>query len=211
MFGNYLKTTVRNIRRHKAYSFINIAGLAVALVCSFLILLYVQEELSYERGFSKVDHIYRITSISKSGDTYRHWAPGPPPLGPMIQEQIPEIEQAARFRSIKPVVLSYTPDRGTVRRFREDGGFFADPAAIDLFDLKFIKGDPGTALNAVNSLILTARLAKKYFGTDDPIGKTLVEENSNRPYRVTGVIENMPSNTHLQFDYLASSPHGTRL
>jgi len=204
MFKNYLKTTVRNIRRRKAYSFINIVGLAVALVCSFLILLHVQEELSYERGFSKVDHIYRITSISKSGNTYRHWAPGPPPLGPMIQEQIPEIEQAARFRTIKPVVLSYTPDRGTVRRFREDGGFFADPAAIDLFDLKFIKGDPGTALNAANSLILTARLAEKYFGTDDPIGKTLVEENSNRPYRVTGVIENMPSNTHLQFDYLAS-------
>ncbi len=110
MFNNYLKTAVRNIRRHKAYSFINIAGLAVALVCSFLILLYVQEELSYERGFSKVDHIYRITSNSKSGDIYRHWAKGPPLLGPTVQEEIPKIERAARFRVIKFTVFTIQKD-----------------------------------------------------------------------------------------------------
>jgi len=204
MFKSYLKVAVRNLRKHKAYSFINITGLAVALVCSLLILLYVKEELSYEQGFSKADRIYRITSISKSGGIYRHWAAGPPPLGPMVQEQIPEIEQVARLRRIKPVVLSYTPERGAVSRFREDGGFFADPATIDLFDLKFIKGDPRKALDAVNSVILTASMTEKYFGTEEPIGKSLVEKNSNRLYRVTGVIEDMPSNTHLQFDYLAS-------
>ena len=204
MFKNYLKIVTRIFRKQKAYAFTNITGLTLAFVCSLLILFHVKEELSYEQNFPKASQIYRVTINSKYGDTYTHWAVGPPPLGPAMQSEIPEIAQTVRFRRMNDMVLSYSSSDQTVKRLDENGGFFVDPAAVDLFDLPFIKGNPKNALDENNAVLLTASMAKRYFGVEDPIGKALVEDGTGRLYQVTGVITDMPSSTHLQFDYLVS-------
>lgn len=204
MLKNYLKISLRTLKRQKVFALINIVGLAVALACCLLILFHVKDELSYEQGFSKADQLHRVTTLSQYGDTSIHWAPGSPPLGPMIAAEVPEINHFARFRRIPSTVLSFTPGQGDVKRFREPGGFYADAAALELFDLTFLQGDSQTALEAVDAVVLTASMAARYFGADNPIGKTLSSDVAGRLYQITGIIEDIPANTHLQFDFLVS-------
>ncbi len=204
MFNNYIKIALRNIQKQKLNSTLNIIGLAVAIVCSLLILFHVKDELSYEKCFPKEDRIYRVTINSKYGDTYRHWAVGPLPLGMMLKEEIPEIETVARFLKIGTVVISYNSLDGSPKQFEEKGGFFADSSAVTIFDLQFIEGDSRTALTDAYTIVLTSSIARKFFGNESPLGKTLILDDSQKSYKITGVIEDTPSNTHLQFDYLIS-------
>jgi putative ABC transport system permease protein len=204
MIINYLKTAFRVIRKQKLFSALNIIGLAVSLTCILLILFHVKDELSYEKCFPKWDRIYRIQVNSQYGPTFRHWARSAPPLGPRLQDSFPEIEEAVRLRNLGQEILSYTPPEGSTKRFKEQRGFLADPAVVSVFDLEFIQGNPKTSLNDPYNIVLTEKLAQKYFGTTDPIGKTLVNENQNRPLQVTGVIQDFPRNTHLHIDYLVS-------
>jgi len=204
MLKNYLKIALRSLRRQKVFAGINIVGLAVALACSLLILFHVKDELSYERHIPQADQVHRLTSYTKYGDTFIHWALSSVPLGPMVADEVPEIEKIARFRRIHSTVLSYTPKRGDVQRFRETGGFYADPEAIEMFGIQFKKGDNRTALDEPDTIIISADFAAKYFGDEDPLGKTLVAEAEGRLYRITGVIEDLPASTHLQYDFLLS-------
>ncbi len=204
MIKSYLKVAARTIRKQKVFASINIVGLAVALACSLLILFHVKDELNYERSFPKADQIHRVTSYTKYGDSFIHWALGSVPLGPLMAAEVPEIEQVARFRRIHSTVLSHTPDRGDVKRFRETGGFYADASAIEMFDLNFTDGDRETALNGVDRIIITESTAERYFGQDNPIGRTLLSDAEGRLYQVTGVIEDLPQSTHLQYDFLIS-------
>ncbi len=206
MLKNYLKIALRVIKRQKLYSSLNIIGLAVSLTCSFLILLHVKDELGYETNFPKADRIYRVQVNSKYGTNFRNWAASAPALAPMLEESFPEIEAAARIRSLGREIFSYQASQGSDRRFEETRGFISDPSALSMFDLELISGNPQTALKEPNAIVLTSTLAKKYFSSEDPIGKTLTNESRNLPLKVTGIIQDLPKNTHLKIDYLVSMP-----
>ena len=206
MIKNYFKIALRIIKRQKLYSFLNIVGLAVSLTCSFLIFLHVKDELSYETNFPKSERLYRIQTNSKYGSTFRNWGASAPALGPILEETFPEVEKTTRIRDLGREILSYQPSQGTTKRFEEKGGFIADSSIIAMFDLKFLLGDPRTALEEPNTVVLTESIAKKYFANQDPIGKTLVNENRKQSFQVTGVIQDMPRNTHLRIDYMISMP-----
>ncbi len=206
MIKNYFKIALRIIKRQKLYSFLNIIGLAVSLTCSFLIFLHVKDELSYETNFPKADRLYRIQTNSKYGSTFRNWGASAPALGPILEETFPEVEKTTRIRDLGREILSYQPSQETTKRFEERGGFIADSSIFAMFDLEFLSGDPQTALEEPNTVVLTESLAKKYFANEDPIGKILLNENRKQSYQITGVIQDMPRNTHLRIDYMISMP-----
>ena len=206
MIKNYLKTALRIIRKQKLYSFLNIVGLAVSLTCALLILFHVKDELSYEKHIPKADRIYRVQTNSKYGSNYRNWAPSAPALGPMLVEAFPEIEMSARISDMGRQIIRYTPANGDPRRFEEAGGFVADNSFISMLDLEMIEGDEKSALTDPHPVVLTSTMAKRFFGNEDPLGQTLINENKGQPLQVTGVIPDFPRNTHLKIDYLISMP-----
>jgi len=203
MLKNYLKISVRNICKQKLNSALNIAGLSLGIACALLIIFHVRDELSYDRGFPKGDRIYRIIS-ENYGEGSRDWAAVSPLHGLLIRNDIPEIEQTARFYYMSSRILSYTPERGAPRQFEESRGYYADPTAIGMFDLKFVHGDPSNSLRAVNTIIMTEKTARKYFGDENPVGRTIDDHTDGRTYTITGVFREFPFRTHLQIDYLVS-------
>jgi len=205
MLRNYFRIAIRNIFKQKLNSILNITGLALGIACSLLILFHVKEELSYDQSWPKADRIYRITNEGLDEGSL-HWAVVSPLHALEIGEEIPEIELATRLAYRYSNVLSYTPKVGEPRRFEEKGGFFSDPTTIDIFDLKFVKGNPKNALKDVNTIILTESMAERYFGDEDPLGKTISDDSARAVYNVVGVIEDVPFNSHWQFDYLLSMP-----
>jgi len=209
MFKNYLKIALRNMRKNKLDTILNLSGLSLGLALSILILFHIQDELSYDHHFPKSERIFCVTSEMREGDNVRHWATTSPVLLEYMTQAIPEIEMTCRLFVIPSQILSYFPENDSPRRFKESSGFFADQSSIDLFDFKFITGDPKTALIEVNSIVLTQTTAEKFFPNENPLGKMLSFSNSNKPedlLKVTGVVQNLPSNTHFDFSYLASFP-----
>lgn len=198
MFKNYFKIALRNLLKNKAYSFINIFGLAIGIACCLLILLFIQDELSYDRFHEKADQIYRITLNGKLGDNEFFVPVTAPPLGKALVEEYPEVEAAARVRSFGFPVLRYND-----KVFSEEKFYWADSTFTDVFTLEFVKGDPKTALVEPASVVLTERMAQKYFGNEDPMGKLLNSDN-RRDYKVTGVVKEFPAASHWHFDFLAS-------
>jgi len=196
MFSNYLKIAVRNLLRQKAHSVINIAGLAIGLACAMLIFLWVQDELSYDRFNENVDDLYRIVETQHyTGQQDVLVAVTPAALTSALKEEVPEIIKSTRL-SFNSLTI-----RNGDRLFTE-GVALADPDFLEMFTVPFLEGDPRTALTNPHSLVLTEKAAKKYFGDKDPLGKTILVENEF-DFVVTGVIRNMPHNSHLQFDLLA--------
>ncbi|MCJ7581336.1 MAG: ABC transporter permease [Candidatus Aminicenantes bacterium] len=196
MFKNYLKTAFRNTTRHKGYSFINLAGLAIGMACTLLILLWVKDELSYDKFHENRDNIYRIMSY---GTKYMiEGTDGTPaPLGPAIKDEVPGIENYARFSDFSKLVFRYKD-----KVFYETKGLITDPSFFEIFTFPFAKGDLETALLEPFDFIMTESMAKKYFGQDDPIGKII--EIEGQPAIVKGIIKDIPKNSHIQFDFLAS-------
>ena len=174
MIRNHLKMAWRIITRQKLYSFLNIAGLGISLVCLLMILVHVKGELSYERAFPKSKRIYRVQTDSRYGSTVRKWAASAPSIGPEIEKAFPEVEATARLFGVGSQILVFRPAGGVARRFVEENGFAADPAFLKMFDLEFVKGNPETALGNPSAVVLTSSVAKKYFGDEDPIGKSLL-------------------------------------
>jgi putative ABC transport system permease protein len=206
MLYNYIKIAWRNLWKNKTFSFINIFGLAVGIAGTLVIGFHIKHELSYDKGFSKANRIYRVTFESK-GEQNRHWAATPPQLGPSLHRQFSQIEQSVRFHRLFPYqLLSHTEAKGAVKRFEEKGGFFANSEAISMFDLAFVSGNPQTALSEANTIILTQEMAAKYFGKTDPLGKILVDDRNKLPLKVTGVVKAFDFPSHLHFDYLVSIP-----
>ena len=198
MFNNYLKIALRNMAKQKAFSFINIAGLAIGVACCLLILLYIQHELSYDKFHAKANEIYRIALHGKIGDSPINWATTTAQVGPLMINEFPEVVDAVRFKYPDKNVFSYKD-----KRFFEFAPLYVDHSFFNIFSFRLIKGNPKTALKAPFSLVMTQEIAKKYFGDDDPIGK-IVTVNNNENFRVTGIIEKPPSNSHFTFDILAS-------
>ena len=196
MFKNYFKIASRNIKNYKGYSFINILGLAVGMACCMLLLLWVQDEMSFDTFNEKAENIYRVElDLPRSTGTV-HTRLTSYPLGGAIQENIPEVKYAARLANIRGLMI-----RCGDKTFIEDEITAADPSFLQIFTFPLISGNPKTALNQTYSILITEELANKYFGTDDPLGK-IMTVNNNYDFTVTGVMKNVPENSTITFNML---------
>ncbi len=198
MISNYIKIAFRNLVRFKAYSAINITGLAIGMACCILILLYVYDEMSYDRFNENSNRIYRIVVDGALGENSFKAAVTAPPLRNALLQDYPEVEAATRIRNFGFPVLRYED-----KVFSEEKFYWVDSTFFDVFTLNFIKGDPKTALTQPLSVVLTQKMAKKYFGNENPMGKILNMDN-RRDYKVTGVVKEFPENSHFHFDFLGS-------
>ena len=189
MIKNYLKIAFRNIIRHKAFAAINIAGLAIGMACSIFILLWVQNELSYDRFNKNANEIYRIAA--RAGDF--KVAINPAPMVADLQAKMPVIKNTVRLATSSNVF-----EVGD-RKFEEKRVFYADSTFLQVFSYRLLKGDRASVLNRPDAVLITEDLAKKYFGHEDALGKILRKDN-NKDVIVTGILANIPSNSHLQFD-----------
>ncbi|MEX2233806.1 MAG: ABC transporter permease [Cyclobacteriaceae bacterium] len=195
MYWNYIKISFRKFTRQKFYSLLNIFGLATGMATVILILLYVLDETSYDRFHSQEKDLYRVVENQfYSGQPVFPVAVTPGPLSDALKTEFPEVQQATR------VHFGWNAFQHGEARF-DDRGIYVDQDFLRMFDFPFLKGDTATALKGINSVILTEELAEKLFGSDEAVGKTL-KVNRERELLVTGVIKNIPQNTHLQFNFM---------
>jgi len=200
MVRNYLKIAFRNIISHKLYSLINILGLATGLACFILIWLWVQNEISFDRFYKNADQIYRVIfEYEQEGKSLNHWRT-PPPLSKALRESYPEIVNSTRFHSQERILV--TRDNS---KFWQTAGF-TDGNTFDIFDFTFVKGDPETAFKNPYSVVITEQMVQKYFINENPINKTITIENQV-DFTVTGVIEDLPENSYLKFDFVTQFDH----
>jgi len=198
MLKNYLKVALRNVLRTKIFSLINITGLAIGMAGTLMILMYVANELSYENFHKKHKQIYRISVEFGEKGKAMDFAGAMPALGPALVEEASDVLNAVRFNRDENAVLQYGQ-----KKFNESNVFFADPSVFDVFTFPLIEGDKGTALKDPFSLVLTERAAKKYFGEQNPLGQSIIY-NDKYPLKITGIMKNIPANTHLTCDFLVS-------
>jgi len=203
MFKNYLKVTIRNIKKHIGYSLINVAGLAIGLTCCILILLFVFDELSYDKFHANHDRIYRVTRkwLNEDGVVNLHLGHVAPPIGPLLENDFSEIIHAVRMIKVGGLLVSRES-----HFFEEDKFFFAEADVFRVFSFDMISGDPETALQDPFTVVLTLDTAEKYFGDEDPVGRSIAIHTSSQKadMKVTGVIEPLPHNSHFHADFLAS-------
>jgi putative ABC transport system permease protein len=192
MISNYIKTAMRSAKKTSVNSIIHILGFSIGIACFIIILLWVQNELSYDNFHKNGDDLYRVL-VSQSSATFA-------PLAQALRDELPEAVDAARYRPIGGRLLKYGDKALNKNRF-----CVVDPSFFRMFSFSFIKGSPSTALNSPDSIVLTEETAKKLFGEEDPMGKTLKVED-RFDFKVTGVLENTPLNSHMSFDVLAPFP-----
>ncbi|OGU55898.1 MAG: hypothetical protein A2V66_18260 [Ignavibacteria bacterium RBG_13_36_8] len=198
MLKNYFKIAIRNLLKHKGFSLINITGLAIGIACCIIIMLFVQNELSYDRVYNNSDRIYRMVLDGKLGENEFNLAVSASPLAETMVRDFPEVENSTRlFRGGFPVI------RYKDKVFSEERYFWADSNFFDVFQLSFIAGDPKTALRDPNSVVITESTARKYFGDENPMGKYINSDN-REDYLITGIIPDIPENSHFHFDFLGS-------
>ena len=195
MFKNYLIVALRTVKRQKIYSFINILGLAIGIACCLMIYLYVSYEMSYDKFHPDYSRIYRVATDSRFQSRSHVWALTPAPLVPVLEEDFPQIEQAARILS---------KGRGVVEKDRQlsfaDRIFYADPKVFDLFGISFLNGESSTALLRPRTMVITQSFSGIHFGKNNPIGQTLTIDSDE--YEITGVVPDPPSNTHIRYNIL---------
>jgi len=195
MFKNYLKIALRSLRRKKVYSFINILGLAVGMAIFFLILIYIQYEFSYDRFHENANQIYRITTEWQiEGQSQIHETTAAP-LAPALLNDFPEVINAVRLTSTGAFI------NHNGQSFVERRVYLVDPSFFDIFNFPLIRGNPKTALADPNSIVITEEIAEKYFGQEDPIGKTITFMN-RYDFKITGISRNVPPNSNLNYDFL---------
>ncbi len=192
MIVNYLKIAFRNMKRHKGYSFINIAGLAIGMAICILILLWVQDELNFDRFHENAENIYRVYMNDQNYGVV--WPIVSIPVGPALKQEFPEVIDSVRVIDFSGLVT------WEEKKYDEIGAY-VDPSFFEIFSFPFVKGDSKTALLAPSSIVITQEMAKKFFGTEDPLGKNL-KLNDTLDLTVTGVIKDMPQNSHIHFAFL---------
>lgn len=198
MLKNYIRIALRNIKKHKAYSFINIAGLAIGMACCILIIQYVRDELSYDRYHEKADRIYRLVdALDLSKPTSRYFALSSAPFAPTLKKEFPEVKDAVRFFMGRRRMVSHEENK-----YYEDGLIFADASLFRVFTFPLKEGNPETALENPHTIVISESIAVKYFGHEDPMNKTL--KINEEDYLVTGVMREMPKNSHFYADIFAS-------
>ncbi|MCB0487169.1 MAG: ABC transporter permease [Cyclobacteriaceae bacterium] len=198
MFRNYLKTAWRSFMRQKEYSVLNVVGLSVGLACCIVILLFVSYEWSFDRFHSKGERIFRVVQKTKERKDLA-WTGGV--TRQIVQDEFGEVEKSVSFQRVPAFVA--VEREGETETFREENMIFSDEGFFDLFDFPLLKGDIGTSLAEPQKMLITEEMATKYFGTDDPIGKSL-DVNGGYEFVVTGVLHDIPENSHIQFDFLTS-------
>ncbi len=201
MIKNYIKTAVRAILRHKGISLINILGLALGLACFLLIVFFIQYENSYDSFHAGTDRIYQMVRVNYWGDDVERRVNTGAPLAPLMLDNFPAVEEAVRLTRFDGMLVSYAQNKFIENRF-----FFADASFLKVFSFSLAMGDPATALNEPFAVILSRSAAKKYFGDKNPMGEVITYQFSREsyPFRVTGVLEEIPGNSHLDFDFVAS-------
>lgn len=203
MFKNYLKIAYRNIKKHMGYSLINVAGLAIGMACCILILLFVFDELSYDKFHENHDRIIRVTRkwFNEDGVVNLHLGHVAPPIAPLLKNDFPEIIHAVRLIRIGGLLVGKDSTFYEEPRF-----FFAEEDMFKVFTFDMIAGDPETALRDPFSVVITDEMAERYFGTEDPIGKSVTIQASSQKadMKVTGVIKPLPHNSHFHPDFLGS-------
>lgn len=199
MLTNYLKIALRNLLRQKAYSFINIVGLAVGMACCLLMILYVQHELSFDRFHTNADRIYRVNISAKMGEMDEVASATPPPIAERLRHDFPEVERATRIFMLGTSLARYND-----KVFSGANVLATDEYFLQIFSFNLLAGAPKIVLKEPNTAVITRSAAEKYFGTDRAIGKTIMLGNENREFKIIGVLENIPSNAHFTFEILTS-------
>jgi putative ABC transport system permease protein len=197
MLKNLILIAFRNIRKDMGYSVINILGLTLGITSALLLIIYIADELSYDRYHEKASRVYRVSSTITETDDQFTWIVAQIPFGPQVIEDYPEVESMTRLFNLGRNLFQYED-----REFMEERFSYADSTFFDIFSYRFLAGSPHSALTEPNTIVLTSSTAKRYFGNDDPVGKSL--KNGDRLFRVTGVMEDVPYNSHVRFDALAS-------
>jgi putative ABC transport system permease protein len=213
MFRNYLKVALRNIKKHKGYSLINISGLSVGMACCLVIFLYIASELTYDQYHEDADRIYRVAMYWKVPSGEFQSAGVSAGVAPGLNDRFTQVECAARIMPIHDMLVK----NGNIR-FYEDRMVYADQELFNIFKIPFINGNPAKALERPWTVVITRRIAEKYFGIENPLGKTIEikegaarmvrsmskPDSDNTEYEITGVVENPPSNTHFKYDFIVS-------
>jgi putative ABC transport system permease protein len=198
MLKNYIITAVRNLLKRKGYTLINIIGLAIGMASCLLILMFVNDELSYDAYNENADRIYRVAGSFRYGGRDFDIAVAPAPMAQVLIDEFPEVVDAVRFRQRGLYIFRYGENS-----YQEIRVSYADPSFFNVFSIPLLSGDPKTALAEPNTLVLNQETAEKYFLDEDPVGKTL-RLNDRTDYMVSGVFENIPDNSHFHFDILVS-------
>ncbi len=198
MFKNFLTSAFRNLLRNKFYAFLNILGLSIGLAAFIFILLYVRDELMYDKYNKKHDRIYRLESDFNISNRHDVFAIVPIPMGPAFKLEFPEVEAFVRLNPVGNTLFTYGD-----KEYYEEGFYFADSNIADVFTIHFLSGSPEKALSEPFTMVLTQKIAKKYFGDKNPIGE-MIRSGSGKSYKVTAVIEDLPANSHLKYDALLS-------
>jgi predicted permease len=196
MLYNYLIITLRGLRKSKAFSLINLLGLAVGMATSILILLWVQDELSFDNFHPHGDHVYRVVAAWQTNNETQEYAATPAPLAAVLKGEILEIRDVVRLGEGGQMLLTYRD-----KHFDETGALYADPALLRMFGFPLVKGDPNSALRDPHSVVLTQTLAQKYFPNEEAVGKR-IRVNNGADFTVTGVMRDVPANSHLRFSFV---------
>jgi len=197
LIWSYIKIALRKIRRHKTYSFINVAGLAVGMFACILILLWVQSELSYDRFHEKADQLFRAVEHERmSNGRTLSYPLFPTGFGPALKSDYPQVLETVRFRRSRGRIVRIGDNS-----FYEDNFAFADPELLKIFTFPLLEGNPDTVLSEPSSIVLTERAAQKYFGEKDPIGQ-VIHVDGTHEFQVTGILKTIPHNSQIRFDFV---------
>jgi putative ABC transport system permease protein len=197
MLKNIIIVALRNIRKDIGYSSINILGLTLGISSALMLVIYISDELSYDRYHEKADRIYRVSSTITETDDQFTWIVAQIPFGHQVREDYPEVETAVRIFNFGRNLFRFDD-----KEFYEENFYYADSSIFDLFSYRFVSGSAHSALTEPNTMVITRSAAYRYFGNSEPIGLSLV--SGDRPFRVTAVIEDIPYNSHLRYDALIS-------
>ncbi|MEO6253272.1 MAG: ABC transporter permease [Ferruginibacter sp.] len=199
MIKNLFLVAIRNFKKDKGYNLLNVLGLSIGITFSLLLIFYIIDELSYDKYHKNADRIFRIVSYVNEPENKMKWASTQFPLGPTLKKDYPEVEQSARFVSADRAMY-----KNGDKEFYEEKIFYVDSNLFQIFTYKFLEGNAATALIAPHSMVLTKSLAEKYFGKGhNAVGQSL-RDNSGETYKITGVLEDVPMNSHIIFNGLIS-------
>jgi len=197
MFKNLFKTAFRHILKHFGYSILNILGLTLGISSALFLIIYVADEVSYDRYHEKADNIYRVSSKITEPDDQFTWIVAQIPFGPQVVQDYPEVKSFVRFINMPRALYKYED-----KEFNEENFYYADSTLFDIFTYKVLKGDAKAAILSPGKIAITEKIAARYFGDTDPIGKTLTAGDDS--YEVTGILEDLPTNSHFRFEAIAS-------
>ena len=197
MLKNLIKTALRHIQKHSGYSLLNVLGLTLGITSALFLIIYVSDELSYDRYHENADRIYRVSSKITEPDDQFTWNVAQIPMGPQVVQDYPEVQSFVRFINMPRSLYKYED-----KEYIEEDFYYADSTLFDIFSYKVIKGEVQTAVKDPGKIVLTETTAARYFGNADPIGKTLTAGDNT--FEVTGIIEDVPSNSHFRFDAVSA-------